>query len=106
MILGGPDYTIQGHVLKIYLLICILLDISERFLQFFHLSPLEEVKHLSQPDMLKCAVCGSPLGDWYDEFSWTEFPYHLKSLVLKPNQNTFKAHYVCKYPTDKNGVLI
>ena len=86
VLLGGPDYMISGNVLKIYLLICILLDILERFHQFVSSHLFVEVKHQSKPDMLKCPICNCRLGDWYD-----------------PVDN---IHYICKLPTDKNGVLI
>lgn len=87
-LLGGSDYFIQGHVLKIYLLVAILLDISVRFHQFVRSSLSKEVKPQNKPDMLKCDKCGSPLGDWYHTYE------------------TFSRHYICELPQDKNGALI
>jgi len=89
MILGGPDYFIQGHVLKIYLLVCILLDALARFHQFVRSGLFAEVKLQKQPDLFNhCGICGGKLGDWY----------HTTHRV--------PTHYICEYPKDKNGVLI
>lgn len=88
-LLGGSDYSIQGNVLKIYLLVAILLDISVRFHQFVRSHLFVEAKPKDQPDTLNyCIHCGAKLGNWY---------YTNESI---------SAHYICEYPTDKNGVLI
>jgi len=88
-LLGGLDYSIQGHVLKIYLLAAILLDILVRFHQFVHSHLFVEAKPQNKPDMYdRCIICGNKLGDWY---------HTTKSGYI---------HYICELPQDKNGVLI
>lgn len=96
VLLGGSDYSIQGNVLKIYLLVAILLDISVRFHQFVRSHLFVEAKPKDQPDMSdRCIICNGKLGDWW----------HIEPDIMK-NPWQYPTHYICEYPTDKNGVLI
>lgn len=105
--LGGRR-TITGTLAKAFHLINRLLNTLGLSLRLnpsgfpVAVKRLEEAKHLQ----LDCMVCGKPLGHWYrNEYEENEFVFG----IYPSGQKKVLAggvHFMCEYPTDKEGVLL